>query len=148
MQLRQFNLNDFEEVVNMYYCFISEVFGRNRKISPKYFYYKKIMQDINDGKHIVLAMNNIGVIVGFSICYKDVFDNLTEPVYNCETCYVKPEYRNTRASYLLFNNGSQVAKDLGLNLITNGRIENGTSKMIEKHFSLNAEFTNYERKEN
>ena len=146
MYLREFNLDDFEEVVDMYYAFIKEVFGSKRKVSPKYFYYKKIMQDINDGKHIILSVNNANVITGISICYKDNFDNLTEPVYNCETCYIKPEYRNTKASYLLYHNGSQMAKDLGLNLVTNGRIENGTSKMMEKHFSLKAEFINFERR--
>lgn len=146
MYLRQFNLDDFEEVIDMYYAFIVEVFGSKRKVSPKYFFYKKIIEDINNKKHIILSVNNAGAITGMSICYKDSFDSLTEPIYHCETCYVKPEYRNTRAGYLLYNNGSQVAEDLGLNLVTNGRIENGTSKMMEKHFSLNAEFINYERR--
>lgn len=146
MYLRKFTLDDYEEVVDMYYEFIKEVFGDIRQLSPKYFYYKKVIDCINSKKHIVLSVSDVGVITGFSLCYVDEFDGLTNPVYSCEIAYVKPTYRNTKSAYMLYHNGSKVAKELGLNLITNGRIENGTSKMMEKHFSLDAKFINFERK--
>lgn len=147
MKLREFRLDDYEEVVDMFYDFIKEVFETNRKISPKYFFYKQVTSWINQRRHIVLAVNNEDKIVGFSCCYIDEFDCLTESVYNCEYAYVKPAYRNTRAAYMLFKNGSSKANDLGLNLVTNGRIENGVDNMMEKHFNLQRRFTNFERKQ-
>lgn len=144
MKLRQITLDDYEEVVNMYYNFMIEVFGNKRQISPKYFYYKQVIDWINSNKHIIVAYND-KEICGFSLCYIDNMNGLTEDIYNAEVCYVKPEYRNTRASYMLYHNGSNMAKDLGLNLYVNGRIDNGVSKMIEKHFNLESTFINYER---
>lgn len=148
MELRAFKLDDYEEVVDMLYSFMIEVFSEDRKISPKYFYYRQIQSWINQKKHIVLAVNKDNTIVGFSCCYIDEFDYLTESVYNCEYAYVKPEYRKTRAAYMLYKNGSSTAKELGLNLVSNGRIENGVDNMMEKHFNLQRKFTNFEGKYN
>lgn len=145
MKLREFNLGDYEEVVNMYYEFTIEVFGDKRKISPKYFFYKSVIEWINSNKHIIVVCKD-NEICGFSMSYIDECNGLTEPVYNCETCYIKQEFRNTRAAYLLYNNGYSVANDLRLNLLTNGRIRNGVSNMMKKHFDLEEQFINFERK--
>lgn len=137
-------MNDFEEVVNMYYEFIKEVFGAKRKVSPKYFFYKEVMHWVNNKRDILLVVKGED-ICGFSMCYLDSFNNLTEPVYNAECAYVKPEYRKTRAAYILFKNGYNYAKEKNLNLVTNGRIENGVADMMKKHFKLEEQFINFER---
>ena len=147
MKLRQFTLDDYEEIVNMYYEFNKEIFSSNRNISPKYFYYKQVIDWINSNKHIIIAENK-GIIYGFSMCFIDEFNGLTNPIYNCEICYIKPEYRKTKAGYMLYNNGESMANELGLNILANGRVENGVDKMIEKHFNLQSMFINYERKYN
>ena len=143
MLLRKFNLDDFEEVVNMYYEFTKEVFGSTRTISPKYFFYKKVMDWINSGKHIILACKD-DIVVGFTMCYVDEFDGLTSKIYTCEIAYVKPEYRKTRAAYMLYKNGYNMAKELGLNINTSGRVENGVSNLMKKHFNLKEKFVNFE----
>ena len=146
MRLTKFKLEHYEEIVNMYYNFNNEVYGSFRKIGSKYFYYKAVQSWINDNKHIVVACNKEGTVTGFSLCFVDDFYGLTESIYNCELCYVKPDYRNTRASYLLYNNGFSVAKELGLNISSSGRIENNVDKLMEKHFNLKPKFTNMEGK--
>ena len=147
MKLRQFTLDDYEEIVNMYYEFNKEIFSSNRSISPKYFYYKQVIDWINSNKHIIIAENK-GIIYGLSMCFIDEFNGLTNPIYICEICYIKPEYRKTKAGYMLYNNGESMANELGLNILANGRVENGVDKMIEKHFNLQSMFINYERKYN
>lgn len=146
MKLRRFNLDDYEEVVEMFYEFNKEVFGEIRTINPKYFYYKEVIAWINSSKHIVLSVDNNDIVTGFTLCYVDNFNSLTSSIYNCEYAYVKPKYRKGRSAYMLYKNGDKVAKELGLNLFTNGRVENGVSDMIEKHFNLNKKFINFERK--
>lgn len=147
MYLRKFQLKDYEEVVDMYYQFITEIFSEKRKISPKYFYYQKVSDWINSKKNIIIAEKN-KVIVGFSMSFIDEFDGLTEPIYNGETIYVKPEFRKTRAGYMLYHNTVKYSEEIGLNIMANGRVENKIDKMIEKHFKPTTMFINYERKYN
>ena len=82
------------------------------------------------------------------MCYIDEFGGLTEAIYNCEYAYVKPEFRKTKAAYLLYHNAYNYSKELGLNVVTNGRVENGVSKMMKKHFDLQQQFINFERVNN
>ena len=144
MKLREFRLDDYEEIVNMYYDFNTEVYGSFRKIGSKYFYYKIVQDWINTNRHIIVSVDKTNTITGFSLCYIDNFNGLTETIYNCEICYVKPSYRNTRAAYLLYNNGYNKAKELGLNIYTSGRIENNVDKLMSNHFNLEPKFINME----
>lgn len=144
MKLREFTLNDYEELVDMFYNLNTEFYGSFRAIGAKYYYYKAVMRWIANNKHIVICEHN-EEIVGFTLSYIDEYDGLTEKVYNGEIAYIKPKYRNTRAAYLLYNNVASVAKELNLNLSSNSRVENGVDKMIEKHFTTNKVFSNYER---
>lgn len=144
MKLIEFQLQYFEDLVDMYYKFNTEVYGSFRKIGSKYFYYKAVQKWIDEGKHIVISINSELKATGFSLCFIDDFEGLTEPIYNCGICYVKPEYRNTRASYLLYNNGFNAAKELKLNIYSSGRIENNVDKLMNKHFNLEPKFMNME----
>ena len=147
MNLRRITLEDFEEVVQMYYDFTVEVFGSQRKISPKYFYYKAVIDWINSSKDVIIAEKD-STIVGFSMAYVDDFGGLTEPVYNGEIAYVKPEYRKTRAGYMLYKNVVAYADEIKMTLVANGRVDNGVDKMIEKHFDCKRMFINVERNYN
>lgn len=140
MQLRNLSLNDYEEFVNMLYCFIQETNEEDIQ-TPKYFYYKEAIRMINDkDTHIIIASNKKD-ICGFSVCRVDTLNGMLEDFYSCDYCYVKPEYRNTKAGYMLFKNGYNVAKENNLAIRVNGRIENGVAKMIEKHFKLKPKYT-------
>jgi hypothetical protein len=144
LELRAFKLDDYEEVVDMYYNFNNEVYGSYREMGAKYFYYKVVQEWINTNKHIIVSHDKEDKVTGFTLCFVDTFSGLTESIYNCEICYVKPEFRNTRAAYLLYNNGYSKAKDLGLNIYTSGRIENNVDKLMCNHFNLEPKFINME----
>ena len=141
-ELRRFELNDFEDVVSMYRSFTFELYP-NRKIGAKYFFYKKVMEWIDKDAHIIIAMSD-GKTVGFSLCYIDDFSGLTEPVYQCDLAYVIPEKRRSRAAHMLFNNGYEFAREHGLKVNTSCRAENGTDKMVQKHFGLSKTMTTLE----
>lgn len=143
IQLRKFRLDDYKEVVDMYYEFTKEVYP-NRKIGPKYFFYKKVSEWINDSKDIILAIHNEG-IVGFTLAFIDDTSGITEPIYFGEIAFVRPEHRKTRAGYLLYKNVSNYAKEKELTLVANGLATNGVSDMIEKHFDCKRMFINFER---
>lgn len=145
MRLVEFSMDYYEDVVDMFYDFNIELFSKYRKIGYKYFYYKAVMNWINDKKHIIICIDKYNNPIGFSLAYIDDNSGLTERYYNGEIAYVKPAYRKGKASYLLYKNVVAMSVQLGLNLNSNGRIENGIDKMIEKHFNPIPLFTNYER---
>lgn len=138
MTIRKFQVDDFEELVEMYYNFICEV-HHNRKIGAKYFFYRKVMEWINKGLDIILADDN-GKLAGFTLAYIDDMKGITEPVYQGDMCYVKPEYRKGRAAYMLYKNVYNYGKEQGLLVTSNGRIENGIDQMVIKHFNAKPTF--------
>ena len=140
--LDKFKLSDYEELVDMYYEFNKDVY-QNRKIGDKYFFYKAVMKWINQDADIVLSRDG-DIVTGFSMCYKDMFGGLTETIYQCDLCYVKPAYRKSRSAYMLYNNAYEYAKELGLKICASGRVENGVDKMMMKHFGLEKTFTTLE----
>lgn len=143
MTLHRMLLPDFEEVVDMYYEFTKEVYPE-RTVGERYFFYKEVMQWINNRRDVILAKKD-DTIVGFSLGYKDDNLGLTNPVYNGVIAYVKPEYRKTRAAYMLYKNISSLAEERGLTLMANGLVTNGVSNMIKKHFDCKEMFMNFER---
>lgn len=142
MMLRKFKADDYEELVDMFYDFSVEVYT-NRKIGAKYFYHRAVQEWVRDDKDIVVALDK-DKIVGFSLAYIDDTKGLTEPIYQGDICYVVPEYRKTRAGYMLYKNVYNYSKELGLPISANGRIANGVDKMLVKHFNAKAKFILFE----
>ena len=133
MKLRRFSLNDYEELVDMYYEFAKEVY-MERKIGMRYSFYKSVDSWINEDRDIIVAYNG-SELCGFTESYIDNNNGITEPVYMGEIAYTKPKYRKGRASYMLYNNVVEYAKQLGMTLVSFSRVENGVDKMVNKHFS-------------
>lgn len=138
MTLRRFLAKDFEEVVDMYYNFTKEVYP-NRAISEKYFFYRAVQNWITKDVDLIVSIQD-NILTGFSMCYKDDLGGITEPVYQCEVCFVKPEYRKSRAAFLLYKNAYAYAKEQRLLVSCNARLENRVDEMIEKHFKLTPTF--------
>lgn len=134
MTLIPFSLELYEDLVDMYHSFISEVYGSKRRLNSKYFFHKEVQHWIDARKEIVIVANQDNVI-GFSVSYIDNMSGMTEDVYNGDIAYVKPEYRKTKAGYLLYKNILARAEELNMNLVGNGRVENGVDMMLVKHFS-------------
>lgn len=145
MVLRKFEFRDYEDVVDMYYNFYIEVYGDHRKIGPKYFFYKKVIDAINDNNDIIVCVKPDGTITGFTLSHIDSFSGLTEPVYHGVMAYIKPEYRKGKSAYMLYKNVVQYAEELKMNLYSYNRIDNGTSAMIKKHFDPTEMFINFEK---
>ena len=141
-KIRPFQLTDFEEVVSMYHSFLVEIYP-NRRIGTKYFFYKAVEKWVNNKADIVVSIVD-GNISGFSMCYEDMFGGLTEPIYQCDICYVKDEFRKGRSAYMLYNNGFHFARDKGLTLSVGARVENGVHKLVANHFDLTETFKTYE----
>ena len=144
MILRKMMLKDFEEVVDMYYNFTKEIYPK-RTIGERYFFYKEVMSWINNNRDVILVEKD-GTIAGFSLSYIDMNNGLTETIYNGVIAYVKPEYRKTRAAYMLYRNMSEYAKEQGLTIIANGLATTDVAKMIKKHFECEEMFVNFERR--
>ena len=143
MTLYSFLLSDFEETVQMYYEFTKEVYP-DRKIGEKYFFYKEVMSWVNKQNDVIIVKKD-GIAVGFSMAYVDTNSGLTESIYSGVIAYVKPDYRKTRAGYLLYKNVSECANDKKMILMANGLVTNGVSNMIKKHFDCKEMFINLER---
>lgn len=142
IKIRPFNQLDYEEVVNMYYDFNTEIYP-NRIIGMKIRYYEKVLEWIKNKVHIVVSHKD-DIITGFSMCYVDT-SGLTEPMYQCDICYVKPEFRKGRSAYLLYNNAVSFAKDNNIGIVSEARIENGTDEMCIKHFDMKPTYLRIER---
>ena len=144
MTLHNFLLSDYEEVVQMYHDFTAEVYP-DRKIGQMYFYYKSVIEWIATKKDIVIVKKD-DTIVGFTMSYVDANGGLTEPLYQGVIAYVKPDYRNTRAAYLIYKNVSDVANEKKLTLVSSCLVSNGVSDMVQKHFQCEEMFISLERK--
>lgn len=145
IRLRKFSLGDYEDVVDMFYEFCKEVYN-NRKIGYKYAYYMIISDWIKNKCDIIVAEDE-GKIIGFTMSRIDNMNGLTEPIYNGEYAFVYKEYRKTRAAYLLYKNVVDYAKQIGLKLVSNGRVENGVSDMIQKHFGVEPQYIIFEKEQ-
>ena len=144
MILRKMTLNDYEDVVDMYYEFNKEIYT-NRKINPKYFFYQMVASWIKDDKDVILVEKD-GEVIAFTLSYVNLNSGLTDKFYFAEAGYIKKEHRKTRAAYMLFKNISDYAEENNMNLAGTFFSENGTADMIEKHFDCKEVFKNFERK--
>jgi len=143
MTLTKMGFEHFEDVVEMYYDFTKDVYP-DRKIGEKYFFYKEVMAWINSSNHVIVVEKD-GKSIGFSMSKVDDNSGLTETIYNGIIAYVKPDYRKTRAGYLLYKNVSNCAYEKNLTLTANGLVTNNVSGMIKKHFDCKEMFINFER---
>lgn len=138
MTLEKFSLKYYEQLVSMYYRFTVEVYP-DRKIGYMYSFYRAVNEWIEKKHDIVLAIKD-GYAVGFTVCFVNDMGGITEPVYVAEFAYVEPEYRNTRAGYLLYKNAYNYSKDINMKIVSMSRIENGVDKMVLKHFDVKPKY--------
>lgn len=132
MKLRKFELCDYEEVVTMYQDLTKEIYF-DRTIGEKYFFYRSVSSWIDSGKDIIVCEKD-GQLLGFTLGFVDNCGGITNAVYSGEIAFVKPEYRKTRAAYLLYHNVSDYANEQGLTLIANAFLagENKVDKIQKK----------------
>lgn len=115
MLIRPAYTKDINELVSMYKELIKSVHPK-RKIGSDYHFYKAVISWIDLGFDIIVTEKN-GVVSGFYMAYVDDMDGLTQSVYLCSELFIKPEYRKSKAFYLLKENLYQTAKHKKLILI-------------------------------
>jgi GNAT superfamily N-acetyltransferase len=140
--IRRYSIADYEELVKMHYEFISEIYS-DRKIGYMYSFYKMVDEWMSLKKDIVVAEYK-GKLIGYTVAHVDAMGGLTEPVYNGEIAYVREKYRKGRASYLLYKNVVDYAKENGLKVVSSSRLENGVDKMVMKHFNAKPKYITME----
>jgi len=116
VKIRPAYTSDLNEIVAMYKEIIKTVHP-NKKLGSDYHFYKKVISWI-DLKYDLVISENDGKISGFSLSFVDDMSGLVPPMYYGAEIYVKPEYRHTKAFYLLIKNGIEIAKSKNMDLIS------------------------------
>lgn len=146
MKIRRAEIKDFEEVVEMYYCLIKDVYP-HRPTKARLFFYNAVIKWVENSCDIMVAEADNGEIAGFTLCYiKD--EGIYDPYYFGDIAYVKPEYRHSKASYLLYRSGSDMAKELNMALVAKAYVGHGNKNkvdQIQEKFGMKPQFVEYER---
>ena len=139
--VREYRESDFEEVVEMYYQMVLEVYP-HREFKPKQHFYKNVLYWIANYYDIIVTEDD-GIITGFSMCFVDNMGGITDDYYQGECIYIKPEYRKGRSAYLMYHTNMNVADSMGYILSTNAS-DITESSGISKKLGIKL-FTKYER---
>lgn len=145
MKIRKFESQDFLEVAHMFKDFIKELYP-HRKLGTDIAFVESVLNWIKLQRHIFVTTTNDGKITGFSVSYIDYNNYVTEPTYFGEVCFVRPIYRGGKSAYLLYNNGANIAKELGLILASNAFINQYKVDKIQEKFGLKQLYISMERR--
>jgi len=129
MTIRKATTADYIEIVEMYKQLIQTVY-HNMKIKDDIYFYGTVIEWYKANRDIVVAEKD-GVITGFTLAYVEDIA-VIEPYYYGDIAYIKPEFRKTRAAYLLYNNVVNYGKELGLKVEARAFIGNGNENMVDK----------------
>jgi len=143
MTLRTASMKDYEELVSMYKELIKVVYeGMN--IGEDIFFYGVVIDWFKQNKDIVVCENEAGDIVGFTLAYVEDI-GVVEPYYFGDIAYVKPEYRKTKAAYLLYNNVIGWGKKLGYKVQAKAYVGGGNKEKVDRIQSKfgSPQFTEY-----
>lgn len=130
MRIRKAELTDFEEIVKMYKDLLAVVY-EGLKISEDIFIYATVIDWYKSGKDIMVCETDDGDIAGFTLAYVENL-MIIEPYYRGDIAYVKPEYRKTRAAYLMYHDVVNHGHSLGLKVESEAYVGNGNKESIDK----------------
>lgn len=130
MILRPAGLKDHEELVEMFTDLIKTIY-KGFVIGEPFFFHRNVIAWFESRKDVVICEKEDGTIVGFSMAYIDDI-GFIEPYYKGEIAYVKPEYRKTRAAYMLYNNVIEYAKKRNMKVISAAYVGDGNRDQVDK----------------
>jgi hypothetical protein len=139
--VREYKESDFEEVVQMYYNMIIEVYP-HREFKAKQFFYNNVIRWI-DSNYDIIVTSKDDIITGFALCYFDNMGGICEDYYQGECIYVKPEYRKGRSAYLMYKSVMIYADNSNFLISTNAS-DITESSHISNKLGIKV-FTKYER---
>lgn len=140
MKIRPAYTRDINEIVSMYKDLISGIYP-NRELGSDYHFYKAIIRWIDSRYDIIVTEKN-GLITGFYMAHVNDMSGLTQPVYYCAELYIKPNFRKSRAFYLMQKNIIKTAKHKNLILVADAV---PSIKPIYKKLGAVATLTRYEK---
>lgn len=130
MKLRPAEMKDYTELVTMYKDLCSIVY-HDMKLGDDIVFYATVVEWFKGTRDIVIAETDKGEIAGFTLAFIENI-MIVEPYYFCDIAYVKPEFRKTRAAYMLYHNCVKYAKELGLRAHAKAFIGNGNKDQVDK----------------
>ena len=130
MELRKARTQDYVEVTKMFIDFLTESYP-DRSVTSEISCYKLVMSWFEQNSDIVLAIKD-STIIGFTLAYIDTNGGTLSAVYRAEIAYVKPEFRYTRAAYLLMINVIKLAQTHNLSVVSKGTMYNNVHKLHAK----------------
>lgn len=130
MILRPAKLSDYSELVQMYKKLIEATYD-GMALGEEIFFYGIVTDWFRTNKNVVICETDDGKIAGFTLAYMEDI-SVVEPYYYGDIAYVKPEYRKTRAAYLLYNNVVQYGKSLGVRVIAKAYVGDGNKNKVDK----------------
>jgi len=116
VNIRPAYTSDLNEIVAMYKEIIKTVHP-DKKLGSDYHFYKKVISWI-DLKYDLVISENDGKISGFSLSFVDDMSGLVPPMYYGAEIFIKPEYRHTKAFYMLSKNVIEIARSKDMDLIS------------------------------
>jgi hypothetical protein len=141
VKIREYQDTDFEQIVQMYYCLLHEVYP-NHKIKGIAHCYQNVLNWINWNYDIMVTYKD-DEITGFGLCYMDSMGGAVEDYYQGEIIYIKPEYRKGRSAYLIYHTAMIMADKYNMILATNASDVTESSHISKK---LGQQiYTHYER---
>lgn len=129
VKIRPAYISDLNEIVSMYKKVIKEVYP-SKKLGSDFHFYKAVINWIDIGHDLIISENN-NIVSGFCMSYVDNMGGLIAPIYYGSEIFVKPEYRKTKAFYLMQKNIIKTAQSKKMDLISDAIPE-----MLEIHKKL------------
>ena len=132
MKLLPYNQVFYEDVVEMFYDMTKEIYP-DRTIGFKQNFYRDVDKWSLDANVDVVMVVSDKDVIGFSKSFVDDNRGLTEPHYYTELTYIKPEYRKSRATFMLIDNIDKYANEMNVANVMHVRIDNGWSDTLTKY---------------
>lgn len=130
MKLRPATLNDFEELVKMYKDLVYTIYC-DLKINEDIFLYGTVLDWFRKRKDIILCETDEGEVAGFTLSYVEDI-TIVEPYYMGDIAYVKPQFRKSRAAYILYHDVVNRGRGAGLKVQAKAYVGNGNQDKVDR----------------
>lgn len=140
MNIRPAEGNDIPELVQMYRSLLVIAYPQ-RRIAPTEVLYGLVVQWFKNKDTITIVYNDDG-LVGFTLMNFNNAGGSTETVIDAEISYVKPQYRKSRAAYLLYKEGLKYAVHMGMGVMSTSNPD--SAPIMKKRYNAELTFSHFE----
>ena len=129
MKIRPLLIDDIGEVTAMFIALIQIVYPKHQK--GLYDTFLHVVQSWVINKRDIFIAEHEGELVGFSLSYV-IEEKILEPYYQGDLLYIKPKFRKSKASYLLYANMLNISNNLKMPIHAKGYTQNDAGKILAK----------------